>query len=71
MNQPIISAIIATYKRNTKLERVINSVLNQTMDNIEIITVDDNDEKSNHRKLDKKLMEDYKDNEKVIYIKHH
>ena len=71
MNQPIVSAIIPTYKRNTKLERAINSVLNQTMDNIEIITVDDNDEKSNHRKLNKKLMEDYKDNEKVIYIKHH
>jgi len=70
MNQPIVSAIIPTYKRNTKLERAINSVLNQTMDNIEIITVDDNDEKSNHRKLNKKLMEDYKDNEKVIYIKH-
>ena len=70
MNQPIIRAIIPTYKRNTKLERAINSVLNQTMDNIEIITVDDNDEKSNHRKLNKKLMEDYKDNEKVIYIKH-
>ena len=62
--------IIPTYKRNTTLERAINSVLNQTIGNLEIIVVDDNDEKSKYRKLNEKLMSKYRNNSKVIYLKH-
>ncbi len=70
MSQTIVSVIIPTYKRNTKLERAINSVLNQTIDNFEIIVVDDNDEKSKYRKLNEKLMSKYQNNNKIIYLKH-
>ena len=70
MSKSIVSIIIPTFKRNTSLKRAINSVLNQTFNEYEIIVVDDNNEGSRYRKLNEKLMEDYKDNEKVIYIKH-
>ncbi|MFX1355950.1 MAG: glycosyltransferase family 2 protein [Promethearchaeota archaeon] len=70
MSKTIVSVIIPTYKRNTTLERAIKSVLNQTMDNLEIIVVDDNDEKSKYRKLNEKLMSKYRNNNKIIYLKH-
>lgn len=39
----LISVVIPTYKRNyTKIEKAINSVINQTYNNIEIIVIDDN-----------------------------
>ncbi len=41
MSQLIVSVIIPTYKRNTTLKRAINSVLNQTIDNLKIIMVDE------------------------------
>ena len=70
MSKPIVSIIIPTFKRNLSLKRAIDSVLNQTFNEFEIIVVDDNNEGSRYRKINEKLMEDYKDNEKVIYIKH-
>jgi len=70
MSKSIVSIIIPTFKRNQYLKRAINSVLNQTFNEFEIIVIDDNNEGSRYRKLNEKLMEDYKDNEKVIYIKH-
>jgi len=70
MSKSIVSIIIPTFKRNPSLKRAINSVLNQTFNEYQIIVVDDNNEGSRYRKLNEKLMEDYKDNEKVIYIKH-
>lgn len=70
MTYPIVSIIIPTYKRNNSLERAIKSVLRQTIDNFEIIVVDDNDEKSKYRKLNERMMRNYKDNDKIIYLKH-
>lgn len=66
----IISVIITTYKRPTMLSRAINSVLNQTYSNIEVIVVDDNDENSVYRKHTESVMDQYKDNHKIKYIKH-
>ena len=45
-----VSTIITTYRRADMLKRAIDSVLNQTYSNIEVIVVDDNDEKSEDRK---------------------
>ena len=43
LNNPLISVIIPTYKRSDMLSTAIESILNQTYKNIEIIVIDDND----------------------------
>lgn len=69
-NQSIpVSVIIPTYSRNDTLIRAINSVLNQTYQNLEIIVVDDNPVDSVWRIRTENLMEGYIDNPKVKYIK--
>ena len=66
----LVSVIIPTYKRSECLIRAINSVLIQTYTNVEIIVVDDNDENSTYRKDNKKKLENYINNNKIIYITH-
>ncbi|GAI81486.1 unnamed protein product, partial [marine sediment metagenome] len=70
MSKRIVSVIIPTYKRNRTLERAIQSVLNQSFDDFEIIIVDDNDETSEYRKLNENLMKNFQNNDKIIYLKH-
>ncbi|WP_063609592.1 glycosyltransferase family 2 protein [Shouchella clausii] len=41
MSRPKVSVVIPTYNRANVLNRAVNSVLNQTYDNIELIVVDD------------------------------
>ncbi|MGI6701986.1 MAG: glycosyltransferase family 2 protein [Christensenellales bacterium] len=65
-----VSVIIPTYKRAEKLERAIESVLNQTYHNIEVIIVDDNNPDTEYRKITEEIMQKYINNPKVIYIKH-
>jgi len=65
-----ISVIIPTYKRSERLGKAIDSVLNQTYENVEIIVVDDNNPDSQYRKTTESFMKKYEDNIKVIYIKH-
>lgn len=69
-NNPLVSVIIPTYKRAKMLPRAIDSVLNQSYKNIEIIVVDDNDPNSNHRKEVEKIMRKYERFSNVKYIKH-
>lgn len=68
--KPLVSVIIPTYKSNTTLKAAIESVLNQTYDNIEIIVVDDNDPKTKYRETTEICMKEYANNSKVVYIKH-
>src|SRR5690625_1560547 len=42
MKKDLVSCIIPTYRRSDSLKRAINSVLNQTYKDIEVIVVDDN-----------------------------
>lgn len=65
---PLVSVIIPTYKRDNLLEKAIQSVINQTYSNIEIIVVDDNDPDTIHRAMTKKILDKYKGNDKVKYI---
>lgn len=66
----LVTIIIPTYKRPTMLKRAIDSVLNQTYKNIEILVVDDNNADSLDRKDTEIIMENYIENKKVKYIKH-
>lgn len=65
----LISIVIPTYKRSLMLERAINSCLNQSYKNIEIIVVDDNNPNTSERKNTSLFMQKYKNNKKVRYIK--
>lgn len=70
MNNPLVSVIIPTYKRSDYLIRAINSVLNQTYKNIEIIVVDDNDGDNEFRISTINVLKNLIDNTNIIYIKH-
>ena len=67
---PLVSVITPTYKRPEKLPRAIDSVLNQTYPNVEIIVVDDNNPNTEGRQLTELIMAPYLDNPRVKYIKH-
>jgi glycosyltransferase involved in cell wall biosynthesis len=66
----LVSVIIPTYKRAKNLTRAIDSVLNQTYKNVEIIVVDDNEPSSKYRLETKKIMEKYQNLNNVIYLTH-
>ena len=59
---PLVSVIIPTYKREHFLRETINSVLNQTYPNIEIIIVDDDPESTIYRK-------NFLKNDKIRYFR--
>lgn len=67
-NEILVSVVIPTYSRNITLSRAIDSVLEQTHQNLEIIVVDDNPPDSEWRVSTQKLMQQYADNEKIHYI---
>lgn len=64
-----VSVIIPTYKRSEFLERAIESVLNQSYSNLEIVVVDDNEIDSNYRVETEKKMLKYSNNPRVVYVK--
>jgi glycosyltransferase involved in cell wall biosynthesis len=64
-----VSVIIPTYKRSEFLTRAIDSILNQTYENIEVVVVDDNDPNSSYRLETESKMSKYSDQSKVVYIK--
>ena len=65
----LVSVVIPTYSRNESLNRAIDSVLNQTYQNLEIIVVDDNPPDSDWRVSAENLMNHYSDNPKIKYLK--
>lgn len=65
MPSPKVSAIITTYNRPDLVKRAIESVLNQTYDNIECIVIDDCSSKGKTRNI----IKSYEDN-RLRYIRH-
>lgn len=70
MKEYICSVIIPTYKRPDTLDRAINSVLNQSLKEVEVIVVDDNNPDTEGRLLTEEKMKQFEDNPRVQYIKH-
>ncbi|WP_270565928.1 glycosyltransferase family 2 protein, partial [Clostridium beijerinckii] len=68
---PLISIIIPTYKRDASMiQRAIDSVLNQSYDNWELIIVDDNGLESDFCTKTQEFMKKYISNKKIFYFKH-
>lgn len=67
-NIPLVSVVIPTYKRKVEyLSRAVNSVINQTYQNIEIIVIDDSPNDYEYRDSIKKYMNSIC-NEKIKYF---
>ena len=69
MAQLLVSVIIPTYSRATYITRAIDSVLNQTYKNIELIIVDDNGQGTPSQIATSKTIERY-NNTNIHYIIH-
>lgn len=65
-----VSVIIPTYGRPEYLKRAVDSVLNQTYHNLEIIVVDDNNPDTIARKETENTMRGYLEFKNVHYLKH-
>lgn len=71
MKNILVSVVIPTYGRPQTLERAVNSVLNQTYKNIEVLVVDDNNPDTDVRKETEEVMCKLKESdERVIYLQH-
>lgn len=68
--QQLVSIIIPTYKGSDKIAFAVESVLNQTYTNIEIIVVDDNGKGTEHQLMTEAAMQKFAGNPKVKYIAH-
>lgn len=69
----LVSIIIPTYKRSSTLPRAIESVLNQTYRNIELLVVNDNEPKDEYTQYVKKITDKYKTDSRfqlIIQKKH-
>lgn len=70
-SNPLVSVIIPTFERPDSLQRTINSVLNSTYKEVEIIVVDDNNAGDICRRETEEIMNNYLESFKNIkYIKH-
>lgn len=65
----LVSVIIPTYSRNETLVRALESVINQTYQNIEILVIDDNSPESEWRVKTEEIMERYVGDKRVRYLK--
>lgn len=70
MNNPLITIIITTYKTNERIIKAVNSVLNQTYKNYELIVVDDNGLDTPAQKYTYEILKPFIDKNEIIYIPH-
>ncbi|MBV7508966.1 glycosyltransferase [Bacillus sp. sid0103] len=68
--QPIVSVIVATYRRDTTLETALVSLMRQTYEHVEIVVVDDNAEEIWNKKVDEIICSvNKKFDRQLVYIK--
>lgn len=65
-----VSVIIPTYHRSTTIQRAVDSVLSQTLKDIEVIVVDDNGLNTPDGLATQQAMSRYNDVHNVIYLQH-
>lgn len=65
-----VSVIIPTYKRTEDITRALESVLAQTLEDVEVIVVDDNGIGSECGMATEAAMRPYLDNKRIKYIQH-
>jgi glycosyltransferase involved in cell wall biosynthesis len=65
-----VSVVIPTFKRSEMLVRAVDSVLNQTYQDIEVIVVDDNSPDTEYRRKTEQVMKGYEGDSRVKYIQH-
>lgn len=70
MDQPLVSVIIPTYKRSEMLCRAVDSALQQTYPNIQVLVVDDNNPDSQWRAATREKMRVYENDVRVKYVCH-
>lgn len=68
--KPLVSVVIPTFGEDASIEGSVDSVLCQKYDYFEVIVVDDNAPGTKGRIETEHLMKKYKDDPRVIYIKH-
>ena len=66
----LVSVVIPTYNRPVYLKRCIDSVVDQTHRNLEIIVVDDNDPETDARRKTEQVMRTYAGIDYIIYLRH-
>lgn len=70
MGKPTVSVIIPTYKSRGGLQIAVDSAINQSYHNLEIIVVDDNNPDTSERNSTEDVMLEYTNNPRVLYLKH-
>lgn len=68
MKKPVISVVIATYKRPEILSRAVDSVLMQDFRDFEIIVVDDNGAGSDMQLATRKMLEKRYKDKRIVYV---
>lgn len=66
----LVSVVIPTYKNKESLKKSVDSVLDQSYQDIEIFVIDDNSPNTDSRKETEFVMAKYADNPRVHYIQH-
>ncbi len=70
MTDKLVSVVVPTYKGSEVIARAVDSVLQQSYPEIEIIVVDDNSPDSPERMATELAMKRYNDIKNVVYLKH-
>ena len=66
--EPLVSVLIPTYKRSDYLRRAVDSVLNQSYQNLEIVIVDDNIPDSEFERDTAAVLKEYSDDPRVKVV---